>query len=170
MNENIVLIGFMAVGKGSIARELSRLTGRYTVDTDDLIESMFKMKIKKIFSVHGEPRFRELERQTARWLADSVSSTIISTGGGFFAVPNLTDIGTVIHLHNDFDQSLERIHQQPGAHRKISKRPLLRDREKALQLYEQRLPLYRQAADHEYHVGNTTAAQSAAELAELLGL
>ncbi len=170
MNENVVLIGFMAVGKGRTARELSRVTGRYTVDTDDLIESMFKMKIKKIFSAYGEPRFRELEQQTARWLADSVSGTIISTGGGFFTVPNLGDIGTVIYLHNEFDLILERIYEQPGADRKISKRPLLLDREKALRLYEQRLPLYRQAADHEYHVGNRTSAQSAVEIAELLGL
>lgn len=170
MNKNVVFIGFMAVGKGRTARELSRLTGRYTVDTDDLIESMLKMKIKKIFSVYGEPRFRELEQQTARWLADSVSSTIISTGGGFFAVPNLGDIGTVVYLHNEFDLILERIYEQPGAERKISKRPLLQNREKALQLYEQRLSLYRQVADHEYHVGNRTAAQSALELAQMLGL
>ena len=47
MAENIVLIGFMAVGKGKTARELARITGRYTVDTDDLIESMSKSKSRK---------------------------------------------------------------------------------------------------------------------------
>ena len=49
MADNIILIGFMGVGKGRTARELSRLTGRFTVDTDDLIESFTKLKIRKIF-------------------------------------------------------------------------------------------------------------------------
>lgn len=169
MSNNVVLIGFMAVGKGRTARELSRLTGRYTVDTDDLIESIVKMKIKKIFTAYGEPRFRELERLTARWLAENVSSTVISTGGGFFTVPNLKDIGTVIYLHNEFDLILERVYQQPGAARKVKKRPLLKDREKAMLLYEQRLPLYRKAADHEYYVGDKNVEQSASDIADILG-
>jgi len=91
MNENIVLIGFMAVGKGRTARALSKLTGRFCVDTDDLIESLVKMKIKKIFEAWGEPHFRELEKQTGQWLANNVRSTVISTGGGFFTVENLND-------------------------------------------------------------------------------
>ena len=43
MAENIILIGFMGVGKGRVARTLAAGTGRYTVDTDDLIETMVNM-------------------------------------------------------------------------------------------------------------------------------
>jgi shikimate kinase len=170
MSGNIVLIGFMAVGKGSIARALSRLTGRFCVDTDDLIESMAKTKIKKIFATRGEPYFRELERQTGAWLADNVRNTVISTGGGFFSVENVTDIGTIVYLHNEFELILERVYQHPGAARKIKKRPLLRDREQARILYEQRLPRYREVADQEINVGDKSVGQAAAEIVDILRL
>ena len=58
MERNIVLIGFMAVGKGRTARELARQSGRYAIDCDDLIESFSKMKIREIFEHLGEPHFR----------------------------------------------------------------------------------------------------------------
>ena len=39
----------MTLGKGNNFRELARVTGRYTLDTDDLIESMSRLKIMTIF-------------------------------------------------------------------------------------------------------------------------
>jgi shikimate kinase len=147
MADNIVLIGFMAVGKGRTARQLSRRTGLYTVDTDDLIESKVKESIKGIFDQQGEDAFRVLERQTARWLERSVRGTIVSTGGGFFKVPNLKGIGTVIFLDASLESILECIHAHPDAEGKIRKRPLLGDMAGARRLYKERLPQYREAAD-----------------------
>ena len=46
MAKNIILIGFMGVGKGRVARALVEKTGMFAIDTDDLIESMFNKKIK----------------------------------------------------------------------------------------------------------------------------
>ena len=43
---NIVLIGFMGVGKGSVAREVVKNSSYIAIDTDDLIESMENKKIK----------------------------------------------------------------------------------------------------------------------------
>lgn len=43
--KNIVLIGFMGVGKGRSARCLAAKTGRYALDCDDLIESSANSKI-----------------------------------------------------------------------------------------------------------------------------
>ena len=42
-------MGFMGVGKGSLARELAKRTARIAIDTDDLIESLENTTIKKIF-------------------------------------------------------------------------------------------------------------------------
>ena len=89
MKNNIVLIGFMGVGKGSVAREIVRQSGMVAIDTDDIIESMENRRIKKIFAQEGEPYFRDLERKVAKWLQTSVSNTLISTGGGFYKVPNI---------------------------------------------------------------------------------
>jgi shikimate kinase len=153
MTGNIVLIGFMGVGKGRTARMLAEKTGNFAVDCDDLIESLTNMKVKKIFKIQGEPRFRELEHIVANWLAERVCDTIISTGGGFFKVPHIHRIGTVVYLHSEFDQILQAIHAHPKAAKKIKKRPLLQNLKKAEALFAERLPLYRGIADVEVQVG-----------------
>ena len=58
MNKNnIILIGFMGVGKGTIARALFKSSGRFSIDTDDLIESITKKKIKTIFTKEKDTLF-----------------------------------------------------------------------------------------------------------------
>ena len=66
-NENIILIGFMGVGKGTVARAIVRNSDYFAVDTDDLIESLENKKIKKIFEENGEAYFRALEKKCALW-------------------------------------------------------------------------------------------------------
>ena len=48
-NNNIVLIGFMGVGKGTTARALGKALKTMNLDCDDLLESSQNMKIKAIF-------------------------------------------------------------------------------------------------------------------------
>lgn len=170
MTGNIVLIGFMGVGKGRTARMLAEKTGMFGVDCDDLIESFANEKVKKIFSKFGEPRFRELERQVAIWLENQVCHTIISTGGGFFKVPNIRKIGTVVYLHLDFDQILDGIYAHPNAKKKIKKRPLLKDLDNARALFEERLPLYRDIAAIEIQVGGRTLEDIAGDIIHQAGL
>ena len=82
--KNIILIGFMGVGKGSVAREVIKHSDYIAIDTDDLIESMENKTIKKVFEQSGEEHFRSLEKKLASWLESSVENTLISTGGGFY--------------------------------------------------------------------------------------
>jgi shikimate kinase len=145
--KNVVLIGFMGVGKGTVSREIVKQSGVVAVDTDDIIESMENRKIKKIFETEGEEYFRELERRVATWLSHSVRDTLISTGGGFYKVPNLNLIGKVIYLYSDFDALYKRIKKHPNAKSKIKKRPLFRDVKKAKELFDQRAPEYEKLAD-----------------------
>lgn len=168
MSKNIVLIGFMGVGKGRTARALSNLTGRVTIDTDDLIESATNLKIKKIFDQQGEPAFRKLEQQLSLWLENSVSNTVVSTGGGFFMVDNIKRLGTVIHLHSSLDGILKSIMSHPRANRKIQKRPLLQNIENAKILYDTRLPLYREAASHSIDIEGREINEVAQEIVTLL--
>lgn len=154
----------MGVGKGTIARELLKHSKYISIDTDDLIESMENRKIKTIFETDGEAYFRELEARVAHWLEKSVEDTLISTGGGFFKVKNLKKIGTVVLLDSPFDAILSRIQEHPNATKKLKKRPLLQDLEKAKALYEQRRPLYLDVADIVIDVTNKTAEQSAQEI------
>lgn len=145
--KNIVLIGFMGVGKGSVAREIVKKSRFVGLDTDDIIESMENRKIKKIFAEEGEEYFRLLERKVARWLRKNVEGTLISTGGGFFKVPNIKKIGTVVFLNASFETIYNRIIEHDNAHKKLRKRPLFQDVERARALYEERLPQYLKVAD-----------------------
>ena len=147
MKNNIVLIGFMGVGKGSVAREIVRQSGMIAIDTDDIIESMENRSIKKIFATEGEPYFRELEKRVAQWLQVSVNDTLVSTGGGFFKVPQLKEIGTVVLLDAPFKRIYQRIVEHPNAAKKLKKRPLFQDIDKAQSLYNEREPQYKAVAD-----------------------
>jgi len=168
MAKNIILIGFMGVGKGRTARQLAVLTGRLCIDTDDLIESMVKNKIRNIFAEKGEAAFRKLERQAADWLETSVSNTVVSTGGGFFMVKNIKKLGHVVYLHAEVEEILADIQAHPNAKHKLKKRPLLTDLDKARVLYEERLPLYRKAADLVINVAGKDNRRIAKEIIKAL--
>lgn len=143
---NIILIGFMGVGKGTVARALVKKSNMFAIDTDDLIESMENRKIKKIFEVEGEPYFRALEKKTALWLEDSVRDTIISTGGGFYKQENINKIGKVVYLKSSFQGILDRINNAPNAANKLKKRPLLQNLEEAQKLFNLRAKEYEKVA------------------------
>jgi len=162
--KNIVLIGFMGVGKGSIAREVIKHSKYIAIDTDDLIESMENRRVKKIFENEGETYFRKLEAKIAQWLQSSVKNTLISTGGGFYKVKNLKKIGTIVLLDSPFDEIIKRIKNHPNAAKKLKKRPLLKDLEKAKELYDQRRPEYLALADIVIDVTQKSATDCAEEL------
>ena len=145
--KNIVLIGFMGVGKGSVARAMVKQSAMMALDTDDVIESMESRSVKEIFAQEGEEYFRNLERKTARWLKKKVEGTIISTGGGFFKVPAIKKVGTIVLLNAPFETIYERILAHPDANKKLKKRPLFQDIEKARELYNERLSKYLEVAD-----------------------
>lgn len=146
-NKNIVFIGFMGVGKGTIARALIKKTKCFGLDTDDLIESMENRKIKSIFETDGEAYFRKLEKKTAKWLEKNVKNAIISTGGGFFKVDNLDRMGTIVYLRSSFDGILKRLKEHENANLKLAKRPLLTNEAKARALFNERSSLYESKAD-----------------------
>lgn len=168
MAGNIVLIGFMGVGKGRTARALAAATDRFAVDTDDLIESFLKTKIRAFFAEQGEPAFRRVEQQVADWLEAHVSGSIVSTGGGFFMVNSISQLGRVVYLHSSLKGILATLKQHPDAERKIKKRPLLQDMDKAKELYCARLPLYRAAAEYEIDVEGRKTSEVAAAIKALL--
>tara|TARA_B100001063_G_scaffold112124_1_gene104630 strand:+ start:4246 stop:4755 length:510 start_codon:yes stop_codon:yes gene_type:complete len=144
---NIILIGFMGVGKGTIARGLVKNSSMFAIDTDDLIESMENRTIKKIFATEGEPYFRDLEKKTAVWLENNVSNTIISTGGGFYKQENINNIGKIVYLKSSFQGILDRINACPNADKKLKKRPLLQNLDEAIKLYDSRVSDYEKVSN-----------------------
>ena len=73
-----VLLGFMGVGKSSVAPYLD---GCF-VDMDQVIEEKIGMSIADFFAKEGEAAFRQIESETLEELLQEGDDVIISTGGG----------------------------------------------------------------------------------------
>ncbi|WP_456383338.1 shikimate kinase [Hydrogenimonas sp.] len=141
--ENIVLIGFMGAGKSTVGRKLAKRSGRYFLDADTLIETAQGKAITSIFDEKGEAYFRELEKESARWIAECVRGSIVSTGGGMpTVVERLRDIGTVVYLELPFEKILQRISPEERL-----RRPLFHDLAQAEKLFEERRSLYEKQAE-----------------------
>lgn len=80
----VVLIGPPASGKSKIGKRIARLLGCDFVDTDKVIEATHGV-IADIFAEHGEPYFREREREV---VSEALSgSGVVSLGGGAVVTP-----------------------------------------------------------------------------------
>ena len=81
MFKNIILTGFMGVGKTSVGTQLAKDLSFTFVDVDKLIEADQNLSITSIFSKFGEPHFREVE---ARIIGQVMmgEGQVVSTGGG----------------------------------------------------------------------------------------
>jgi len=137
----------MGVGKGTTARAFAKEYGVFNIDTDDLIESKENRKIKKIFATEGEKYFRALEQESANWIEESITGTLISCGGGFYKVNNLSKLGTVVLLDASFEWIYNRLKTAPNAQNKLKKRPLFTQPKEAKKLYDERKKAYYSIAD-----------------------
>ncbi len=168
--KNILLIGFMGVGKGTTARAFAKRYGLYNIDTDDLIESRENRTIKKIFQKKGEAYFRCLEQETADWIECCVDRTLISCGGGFYQVKNLKNLGTVVLLDASYDWIYHRLSHAKNAKNKLAKRPLFAEPKKAKKLYAQREKAYKKVADLVVSLEGKTMEAILTEIAEGTGI
>ncbi|SFV66437.1 Shikimate kinase I [hydrothermal vent metagenome] len=147
MQNNIIIIGFMGVGKGTMARAFSQKYSIYNIDTDDLIESKENRKVKKIFAKQGESYFRKAEQDTANWIESSVKGTCVSCGGGFYKVNNLKKLGIIVLLDASFEWIHNRLKSAKNSEAKLAKRPLFANEKEAKNLYKERQEAYRKLAD-----------------------
>ncbi len=132
----------MGSGKTTIARILSQRHNMRFLDTDKLIEKKERLTISEIFDKKGERCFRELERQVIDNEILFCGNCVIATGGGmpcfFDNMERLKEKGWVIFLNLPFEEVLKRVKDN-------DKRPLFKDRQKAYQLYKERLNCYKRA-------------------------
>lgn len=164
---NVILYGMMGVGKTSVGRALSLLTGKNFVDTDALIEEKYG-GINDIFEKYGEEYFRNLEAETARafWGKDGL---IISVGGGFVLKDkNVTELkknGKFVYLRASLETLVSRLKTDET-------RPLLKGGallEKIKTLMETRDEIYENCADISVFTDGKTLDEIAAEILEKLG-
>lgn len=144
---NIVLIGFMGCGKTSLARFLAQKTNSLWIDTDSQIQMLYNKSIKEIFALFGENEFRNIEKNLAISIADSIKGAVISCGGGlscFCPLEIFKKMGTSFFINLDFEKICARLSEE-----ELSTRPLFANKEVARNLFNSRLALYKNAADFE---------------------
>ncbi|HUJ17824.1 MAG TPA: shikimate kinase [Nitrospirota bacterium] len=144
MFKNIILTGFMGVGKTSVGTGLAKDVGYQFVDTDLLIEADQKMSVTEIFSTKGEPFFREVESRVIGEVLQR-ESQVVSTGGGAVLRDSNREAfkkaGFVVCLTARPEVIFERVRHE-------THRPLLRTEDplaKIGELLESRAPFYAQA-------------------------
>lgn len=79
--KNIVLTGFMATGKSTVAAILAKKLERVFADVDTVIEHRTGLTIPTIFAEYGESFFRAIEKGICHELCLR-DNLVIATGGG----------------------------------------------------------------------------------------
>lgn len=80
--KKIVLVGYMASGKTTIALLLSKAAGLTYKDLDEIIEKKTGKTISGIFEQQGEIKFRKLEHEALNDTLNSKDGFVLSLGGG----------------------------------------------------------------------------------------
>jgi len=147
MKTSIALIGFMGTGKSSLGRVLSRRLDKNFIETDAIIEKKAGKSVFQIFEEDGEIRFRELEIEVIKQLADQ-KSQVIACGGGVVLnqinILRLKQNALVIWLTATPEDIVRRTRLD------AIRRPLLKgmkNEEDIRKLIEFRLPFYQRSAD-----------------------
>lgn len=141
--EHILFVGFMGSGKTSVSRVVAKRAGLPLIDIDAYIEKTQGRSVRQIFADEGEEGFRRIETQTMAALAYEPKSIISCGGGACNSAINrgiLKALGTVVYLKVPLEEAIARISDP-------STRPLLSGERPVSEIYEERMPLYRDAAD-----------------------
>lgn len=161
---NIALIGFMGVGKSTLAQSLAIRMGKRLVGVDSLISQKAGKSIQNIFSDEGEIAFRELEISVIKEIAGG-KDLVIDCGGGValnkINIDRLKQNAIIVWLTAAPDVIL---------HRTISKeneRPLLQGKNvvsEIQQLMCSREPYYQLAADIKIDTSESDVASLTEEI------
>ena len=164
-DRRIVLIGYRGTGKSSIGRHMASTLGFDHVDVDTLIEENEGRSIPEIFADEGEDGFRSIETRIISRLPDTPG--VISTGGGaILRSENIRELrrkSQVILLTSTEEMIIRRT---AG-----TSRPSLTGlslKEEIHSTLEERMPLYRSAADLIYDSSGKKPREAAGEILQMI--
>ncbi|MGL6227050.1 MAG: shikimate kinase [Thermoguttaceae bacterium] len=147
----LVLVGYRATGKTTLARLLADRLGKIARDSDVLVEQRAGKSIARIFAENGEPFFRDLEATVIRELLEEESDNLVLATGGGAILRDTTRVllkqsAFVVWLHCSAEMILRRMNEDRQT---VSQRPALTDLsalEEVKTLLEKREPFYREVA------------------------
>lgn len=162
----VLLVGFMGVGKTTIGKILAKELKVPFIDMDREIVNRIGMPIKEYFETHGEEAFREQENNLLAELRGF--DGVISTGGGIASqeenITLLKQYPVVIYLHANFSVVNYRINKN-----KRRARPLAEgDVGELKALFNQRKASYERVATIRQNTNNKPLKKITAEIREKL--
>ena len=154
----------MGSGKSTIGNLLSKKLSMPIIDMDDEIEQLMDMSIDKIFKEYGEKRFRLIETAYFRECSKN-DNFIYSTGGGIILDSNNQNImqkrGMCFFLDCNTITLISRLNSQN------KKRPLYKNNDDFITLYNKRINLYKKCAHHTIDTNDLTKEQVAKKIKNL---
>lgn len=140
----IIITGFMAAGKTTVAAALADCLGWAMIDLDQFIEQREGRTIRSLIDEDGEARFREIESEALRDALEINNARVLALGGGTWTIERNRALidehqGQTIWLDAPFELCWQRIEEGNYA------RPLARSRAGAQTLYDERRKFYSQA-------------------------
>ncbi len=160
---NIFLVGLMGAGKTSVGRVLARRLGKAFYDCDHEIERATGVKVPVIFDIEGEAGFRARETRALTELVTRTDIVLATGGGAVLSADNrklLAEHGVVVYLRATATDLWQRTRHDRNRPLLQTPDPLARLKD----LYDERDPLYRSAAD----IIIDTGSQSLISLAHAL--
>ena len=162
--KNIFLVGFMGVGKTTVARRLARDLRVTAIDVDSYLQRKHSLDVADLFAERGEEALRALEAEALRECA-AMGPAIISCGEGVVALEEnralLAHEGLTVLLESSAEESLDRI-------RSLRTRPLLVQGCNADDLWNQRKPYYDEVAHATVDVAQMSTAAAVDRLESIL--
>jgi shikimate kinase len=163
MNRRIVILGFMACGKTTVAHEVARELNCQFVDLDCFITDRERRSPAEIIPADGEETFREVETLALRDVLQDKDAHVIALGGGTWSTPaNRTLIALydceTVWLDAPFELCWERIKSGNTA------RPLAPDRAAAQERFDSRRMDYQLAEKQIAVTKGVTATDIAKEI------
>jgi len=173
MDTPIVLIGYRATGKTSLARLLAERLGWEWIDADVEIERRAGKTIARIFAEDGEPAFRDMEAAVMQELLARERLVIASGGGAPMRAETrqaMQRTGRVVWLKASPETIHERMSTDPTTGARRPQLTALGGLEEIRCLLAQREPVYRQTATIEVDTEVKDLDGLADEILQRLGL
>lgn len=143
MNKDIkiAVTGFMGVGKSSVSRHLAHMLKCKRVDLDHMIEQSEGRSIAAIIDSVGESAYRDIETASLEKVIASSDARILSLGGGTWTMERNREL---LRSHGFTSVWLEATFEHCWLNIAFSRkdRPLARNKQNAIRLFEERQKIY----------------------------
>ena len=161
----VILIGYRAAGKTTVGKLLAVLLKVTFYDADSVVEEIVNAPVKNIIAHHGWDFFRQKETEAIQLLSGKGDCVIATGGGAILSAENvklLKKIGVIVWLNAPIKDIINRLNEDA---QNDAMRPQFTTDDLAqetVDIFTERLPLYKKAADFI----TDTAGKSAPQIAE----